>query len=187
MRSIVAISLGLVYSILIGGQVIEIIMKKLWKPLRKETPLIRPFGYMAVLMGIVERCIYFFSFNLGYEEFIAIWLALKAAPQLRNWEKGFEVAGYKEISGRVIYNIFLIGNGLSIGFAVMGANLVPLIESGHYLQSVILASYLLGGCVFLWLLIHFLQKRDKTCEDILQANEGSGYRGAVKHGELIRI
>lgn len=171
MRSFIAITLGLAYSILLGGQVIEIIMKKLWKPLKKEAPLIRPFGYMAVLMGIVERSIYFISFSLGYEEFIAIWLALKAAPQLSNWEKGFEVAGYKEISGRVIYNIFLIGNGLSIGFAVMGASLVPLIESGQFLRSVISASYLLAGCVLLWIIIHHLQKQDKTHEDISKHNK----------------
>jgi formate-dependent nitrite reductase membrane component NrfD len=171
MRTSIAISIGIAYSTVLGGQVIEKIMKTLWKPLKKEAPLIRPFGYMAVLMGIVERVIYFTSFMLGYEEFIPIWLALKAAPQLSNWEKGFEVAGYKEISGRVIYNIFLIGNGLSIGFAVMGASLVPLIESGQYLRSVYLASALLAGCGLLWIIIHCLQKRDKTHEEIAKYKE----------------
>jgi len=171
MRTSIAISIGIAFSTILGGQVIEKIMKTLWKPLKKEAPLIRPFGYMAVLMGIVERVIYFISFMLGYEEFIAIWLALKAAPQLSNWEKGFEVAGYKEISGRVIYNIFLIGNGLSIGFGVMGASLVPLIESGQYLRSVYLASALLAGCGLLWIIIHSLQKQDKTHEEITKYKE----------------
>ena len=58
-------------------------------------------------------------------EFIGVWLALKVAGQWQQWseDKPYREGG-PTIVGRQLFNIFLIGNALSITYAVVGAQAI---------------------------------------------------------------
>ena len=68
-------------------------------------------GSLSLPLGIAERSLYFFAFLVGAPSWIGVWLAIKVAVQWHRWPTG----------ERAIYNIFLIGNALSILSALGGA------------------------------------------------------------------
>ena len=59
----------------------------------------------SALLGIVERALYISAFLIEFPEFIGIWFTLKMVVKWRSWSKR---------EGRLLFNNFLIGNGLSI-------------------------------------------------------------------------
>src|SRR2546425_10452035 len=73
----------------------------------------RPHPEHPQMVGLVERTLYTASWLLGQPEFIAVWLALKVAGQWSRWSEVKNVQG-KEMSGRAVFNTFLIGNAFSV-------------------------------------------------------------------------
>ena len=69
-------------------------------------------GSLSVTLGIVERGLYTTALIIYAPEWIAVWLAIKVAGQWRRSEQEGEKAAY---------NLFLIGNGLSVLFGLIGA------------------------------------------------------------------
>jgi hypothetical protein len=67
-------------------------------------------------LGILERMLYAGSWLLGAPEIIALVLALKAAPSLKEWSE-------TKIMGRAQFNLWLIGNLISIIGSVLIAEL----------------------------------------------------------------
>jgi hypothetical protein len=68
---------------------------------------------------------------MGYPGFIAVWLGLKVVPQWKRWNENTKMAG-KELEGRAVFNIFLIGNGLSVVFAGLGAKCIQWLDDGQW-------------------------------------------------------
>ena len=68
------------------------------------------FWPLSLLLGILERAIYMGAFLMGNLTLVGGWLVLKAAAGWGGWRK----------EGGM-YNIFLIGNSLSIIFGFLGA------------------------------------------------------------------
>jgi hypothetical protein len=66
---------------------------------------------LTLPLGIVERTLYTAALIIGAPEWIAVWLAMKVAVVWSRWQ-GEE---------RVTYNVFLIGNALSVMFGLIGA------------------------------------------------------------------
>jgi len=66
---------------------------------------------LTILLGIIERGFYTTVLIMGAPNLIAVWLALKVVPKWNRWE-GDE---------RVTYNVFLIGNVISVAFGIIGA------------------------------------------------------------------
>lgn len=66
---------------------------------------------LTVPLGIIERASYTAAILLGAPTWIGVWVAIKVAAQWQRWH-GDE---------RATYNVFLIGNLLSIFFGVVGA------------------------------------------------------------------
>jgi hypothetical protein len=74
---------------------------------------------------------------------VGIWLVLKVAGQWHGWKD----------DDRTTYSNFLIGNGLSLLFAVTGAQIIKWLEKGMY-SSVILVVVIEVICLigfWLWL------------------------------------
>jgi len=91
---------------------------------------------IARSLGFCERILYTLAIIKGKPEWIAVWLGLKTAVQYEGWKK--------DIFRR--YNIFLVGNAISIFFGVVGANLIKndlCIDSYYIVPSLILVSLLL--------------------------------------------
>lgn len=68
--------------------------------------------------------LYVVSFQVTAIEFIGVWLALKVAGQWRQWNEGQTLDNDIKITGREIFNTFLIGNALSIIYAIVGAKII---------------------------------------------------------------
>lgn len=68
--------------------------------------------YYACVVGIIERPLYIASLQMGYPEFIALWIGAKIAGGWKGWEN--------QNQGRDIFNAFMVGNALSLGYAVWG-------------------------------------------------------------------
>ena len=71
-------------------------------------------GLASDLLGMVDRALFMASLLSEHPQFIGIWLGLKFAGHWRQYKPN-KISGW----GRV--NIFLIGNGLSLLFAFIGA------------------------------------------------------------------
>lgn len=105
---------GFLFSTLGGAIVIWLLIEKwAWPYVRKHHNLsITNKGHtLTVWIGIVERALFTSSVLMGSAAFIPLWIAIKVAPQWERW-KGDE---------RVMYNVFLLGNALSVIFGLVGA------------------------------------------------------------------
>jgi hypothetical protein len=116
-----SVASGYFFAVIVGHVFIKWLVEYLWRleygqvPQREQ----RPSPHLPPLVGFVERTLYVAALQFSQAEFIAVWLALKVAGQWKRWEEG-----HGEVSGRVFFNIFLVGSGLSIAFAVAGARLI---------------------------------------------------------------
>lgn len=96
-----------------GALVLWLVIQKLaWPYIAKHHKInIGTSKNLTELLGIIERGLYTTSIIMGVPAWIPAWLALKVAARWQRWQ-GEE---------RVTYNVFLIGNGLSVAFGVIGA------------------------------------------------------------------
>jgi hypothetical protein len=162
---------GLFYAVVIGDLLVSRIVEQLYQPLRwKKHPEKRPLAFSPRLVGILDRGLFFSSYFLGHVEFIAVWLAFKVAGTWGRWEKDVDEddrigKGDNEekdfiAPGRYLYNTFLIGNGFSICFGVIGAEVVKLLNDGKCaLSAIVSIGFILLAIVFLQLIRYFM-KRD---------------------------
>jgi hypothetical protein len=107
------IVLGFLVSTFGGAFVLWVLIDKAaWPYLSKKQNIPgKPPGVLTLPLGIVERAIYTVALIIGAPEWIAVWLAMKVAVAWRRWQ-GEE---------RATYNVFLIGNALSVIFGLIGA------------------------------------------------------------------
>jgi len=90
--------------------------------------------WQAAFVGCFERILYVVSLQLDRAEFIGIWLILKTAAKWRRWGADRNEKG-DVISGRAIYNIFLLGNGLSLIYAVTGYKIIEWLKFNLYFHA----------------------------------------------------
>jgi hypothetical protein len=81
----------------------------------KPMPPHNPKG-LTQLLGLTEAILYTAALLLGAKEFIAVWLALKAAVRWRATPSDKE-------SGTGTDNLWLIGSGASVFVAYLGASI----------------------------------------------------------------
>lgn len=100
------------------------VVRRLWSEFRKKVPgakdlvpvdnvyeSIQPF---VRWLGGLECAIYSAALLLGSPEMIAVILALKAAPHLKEWSE-------KQAPGRTMFNIWLIGNLMNVAISTVVA------------------------------------------------------------------
>ena len=107
------IGFGFFVSTLGGAFVLWLLIDKAaWSYLSRNQNIRRkPPGTLTLPLGIVERGLYTVAVIIGAPEWIAVWLAVKVAVAWSRWQ-GEE---------RATYNVFLIGNALSVMFGFIGA------------------------------------------------------------------
>ena len=76
-----------------------------------------------------------------------MWLALKVAGQ---WARWTTIDPSAKTHGRAIFNIFLIGNAVSIGYGVVGALLINWLQAGVRSNAVACAIAIIIGSVALY-------------------------------------
>lgn len=141
--------LGYFFAVVVAQYPISLIVDKLWRGIGwtdDQVDDIRPYSRTPKILGYIERSLYVGSFQLGKPEFIGIWLALKVAGQWNRWSEDKKY-GEHFVPGRHTYNIFLIGNGLSIAYAITGAKLIEWCSNDLSLAIVVPISLLLATLI----------------------------------------
>lgn len=121
-------------------------------------------------VGIIERVLFVSAFLIEEPEFIGVWLALKVAGGWQAWgedRKVYWVNGqtknYVTVLGRHVFNIFLIGNGLSVLNSLVGARLVLWLTQCQmgkvYTISVLTFLFTCAFCVWTSIYVRKGQKR----------------------------
>lgn len=122
MQRILSFMLGYVISVGLGHIIISRIMKKLSKNHKIERGKYEP---LPGKLGILERILYTSVLVAGFKEFIVFWLLAKVGAgwiwQIRPRKIGDPGANY---------NIFLIGNLLSLLFGGLGALIIWMLNGG---------------------------------------------------------
>ena len=117
---------GFVFSTIGGHLLISPLMRRLWKACEEELRDVykvqSKHGLHPRMLGMLERAMYTSAWLLGLPQFITIWLGIKTVGQ---W--GTAVGG----SGRLVFNLFLIGNAFSIAFGAMGGLTIKWMLSGR--------------------------------------------------------
>ena len=108
----IRVVIGFLVSALGGAAVLWVLIDKLaWPYLGRDGIPGKPTRTLTLPLGICERVSCTAVFLLGVPAWIGVWLAIKVAAQWQRWT-GVE---------RATYNVFLIGNLLSIFFGFIGA------------------------------------------------------------------
>jgi hypothetical protein len=91
-------------------------------------------------------------------------LALKVAGKWTRWEKG-----EGKVSGRSIYNIFLMGSGLSVAYSTIGAKIITWRHTDKYVEVFSVPIILTAGTIVLWL---WVRKHRPKADDKVIDNGG---------------
>lgn len=97
----------------VGAFVTNMLVEWAWKNVKD--PVDRPERHhrpITFMLGLVEIFLYLVALLVRVPEFVVVWLLVKTAGR---WQG---VA--TQPSGRTVWNIFLIGSGLTLIFALLG-------------------------------------------------------------------
>lgn len=145
---------GYLFATLVAQVILWPLVSAMWDNL--GIPLThRPRHWQSKALGIVERTLYVVSLQIGQPEFIGVWLVLKVAGQWRRWTEQWELdlgGGTKvTVVGREVFNVFLLGNAVSIAYAVVGTKLIEfLIKRDWFLALAVSVALLIGSVLLLW-------------------------------------
>ena len=105
--------IGFAVSMFGGAIVLWLLIEKMaWPYIKKHQNIAGKHPRSLTLpLGIVERGLYTTALLIGAPSWIAVWLALKVAAQWKRWQS----------DERASYNVFLIGNAISVAFGILGA------------------------------------------------------------------
>lgn len=157
-----AYAAGFLYAVALPQWLLPRILRHLWLRVldhnhvsRKEIE--RDIVFLPALVGLLERVLYTASIIAGATEFIGVWLAIKVAGGWRGWSEGRKFPGNdgekKEVTvpGRQEFNLFLVGSGLSLLYAVVGAYSIRWLLSGETVVALVAASLVVAAtCALSW-------------------------------------
>jgi hypothetical protein len=167
MNYVIALICGYGFAVVVGHLCIATVVDGLWRG-EAGSPSdgkVRSSAYLSRLVGFVERALFVATLQMGRGELIGVWLLLKVAGQWKRWTEGEKVRD-KVIDGRSSFNIFLIGSGLSIAYAFVGAQLIRLIIGKDWW-------YAIGLPVGLLLATLLLQNQAKAYQSQRRIDSGS--------------
>lgn len=140
MKYIIPYLIGIFFSVIIGNIIVRCTIKELWHALGDDDVSSPDWRIVAQTQGFIERLLYTLAWHFGHPSFIAAWLVLKVASK---WKR------YEEEPG---YNVFLVGSGISILYAIVGALVINWIKAMSWLALLIPAILLeCSLLVLLWL------------------------------------
>ena len=150
---------GYLFAAFVGCWGTSLIVNEMWRCVGWEGPEhieLRPitWKWQPVLVGILERVLYIASLQFGYGEFIGVWLLVKIAARWSKWDKPVgSLNRQRRLEGYHIYQIFLIGNALSISFAAIGFLQINLVSEGKIVELVAASILPVLGvlCIKVWL------------------------------------
>ena len=116
------------------------------------------YGWYAKRVGNIDGIMYITAFLFGYREFVAVWLAFKLAGRWSSAEMELDLEkerikeyskNYQRIIHNAIYNIFTIGNALTIICATAGWKIICWLKGGLFYKAILIGSLVIIALMFL--------------------------------------
>lgn len=125
---------------------INLVVKRLYGRVSSDDEVSNDYG-VPEFVGFVERPLYVAALQYDAVTSIAAWFVLKVAGKWNPWSEDAKrgTDGAQRPSGRNLYNIFLVGNGLSLGLAAASFWSAGLAGDGLYWQAALVLVGAFGG------------------------------------------
>jgi hypothetical protein len=129
--------IGYGFSVFAGAILVKSLVESLWESISPSaaTPKIRPHPWQGDVLARIEGVLYVAVLELGIPSLIGVWLALKVAGQWKRWMDDGDPETQRP-DGRTVFNIFLIGNALSVLYSFFGFKFIGWINAGKIMQVV---------------------------------------------------
>lgn len=179
--------IGAYFIIIVASFPIKATYVKMWESygeFEKRTDI------FSGIVGNMERIIYVTAITQGSLEVVAVWLGLKTATQWKRWAD-------ENLKAQGAYNVFLVGNGLSVLFSMAGSSLVILYKEKFSIEwyAILIIGIFISLCGF-WLWLHRKIKLYGDSDDAFwkkQIKKGmkkkdvlkSKYQHQIKKSEII--
>ncbi len=148
--------IGYLFAVVVGHVLVKMNVDALWRGFGVLRERRQPWH--PAFLGLLERAMYTASIGLGQASFIPLWLGLKVLPQWKRWGDEIKV-GTRKIEGRAVFNVFLIGNALSVIFAGVGAESVKWLSNAQFLKTILVYAVVVMGTIASTVISH-----RRTCE-----------------------
>ncbi len=135
-KLIIGCLFGYSISIGIGGFIILLINRTARKIIETDQIISSGNKYIwaTIILGCIERFIYTTSIVFGVKEFIPAWLVIKVASRWSRWDgskdSSISKGNKEEFRGRGIYQLYLVGTGLSLIYGALGGQTIIWISNG---------------------------------------------------------
>lgn len=144
---------GLFFSVIVAGFPIRWVTDSLWEAIglaKENTDLYRPHAWLPTATGWIERTLYYTFVHMGMPLLVAVWFAVKAAGI---WFWRSDAQSSDRVAGRAAFSVSLVGNGLSLTYALAGAQAVRWALNRQWLLALVALSSLVvaTGCLLLWI------------------------------------
>ena len=125
--------IGYGFSVFAGAILVKSLVETLWDCIAPQSSTSRPQLWQGDALARIEGVLYVALLQLDLGNMIGVWLILKVAGHWKRWmEDGDEQT--KRPDGRSVFNIFLIGNALSVLYSFVGFKLIEWIAAKQILQ-----------------------------------------------------
>jgi hypothetical protein len=155
--SSVSIIYGFLYAVVLGHFCVYYIARRLNDLIRTNisyTSWWRLTPYASTLLGILERSVYLVAFLTDNIIVVGFWLGLKLAAGIKRWDSE---------GGRTAFNVWLIGNLVSIIFALIASLAIANSLGGFFQRDNII--YLSIPIVFTLIIIYVWMPLDRSIRD----------------------
>ena len=125
--------IGYGFSVFAEAILVKSLVETLWDCIAPSDAKSRPAFWQGDALARIEGVLYVALLQLGLGNLIGVWLVLKVAGHWKRWmDDGDEQT--KRPDGRTVFNIFLIGNALTVLYSFVGFKLIGWIEAERVLQ-----------------------------------------------------
>jgi protein-S-isoprenylcysteine O-methyltransferase Ste14 len=131
---------------------VKSLVETLWdciSPGCSSDPQVRPHAWQGETLARLEGVLYVGCLQLGLGQLIGVWLAVKVAGQWKRWMDDGDEKTHRP-DGRAVFNIFLIGNALSVLYSFVGYKLIGWIQAGRVLQVCWVSLSVIALTLVLW-------------------------------------
>ncbi len=152
--------IGYGFSVFGAAILVKSIVETLWDCIAPDgaaNTRIRPFPWQGDVLARIEGVLYVACLELGLGQLIGVWLGLKVAGQWKRWMDDGDEATQKP-DGRTVFNIFLIGNSLSVIYSFVGFRMIGWVLADEVARVVWVSLTVLAVTLALWAWIPGLRK-----------------------------
>jgi hypothetical protein len=131
---VIGYGFSLVGDAILAKNLVETLWKKV-APKADASNEVRRFPWQGEALARIEALLYvaFLEFGLGY--LIGVWVSLKVVGQWGRWNGQTSTAGGRP-EGWAVFNVFLIGNALTVFYALVGFALIGMVQANQVVRVV---------------------------------------------------